>query len=528
MHAEIVIIGSGVGGSAIAWQLAGSGARILIIERGENLPREMENWDAEAVFGQLRYRTRDTWLNKSGERYRPGQYYFVGGHTKFFGSAMFRFREADFQELQHEEGVSPAWPICYNDLAPYYDLAESLFAIRGAADGDPTEPPHARNYPYPPVPDEPVVSRLREQFSRQGLHPFYMPSSIDFGTGGTCVRCGTCDAFPCRIDAKGDAEKCLLRPAMKRGSVTLLTGAKVTRLLTDSTGRKVVSAEVETPEGRQVVTGDTFVLAAGAINSAAILLASANISMPNGLANSSGAVGRYYMNHNCTAVLAIDPRRINDSRFPKTLSVNDFYFAGKHDKWPLGNIQMLGKIREPMLRGAMPYIPRRALKFLSDHSVDLYAMSEDLPHPDSRVELTSQGEIRLSWKRTNLKPHTRFVQKTKALLRRSGFPLVVSRRFGEDTPSHQCGTVRFGNDPGTAPLDPFCKAYDHDNLYVVDAGFFPSSAALNPALTIAAQALRVGEFLRGNLGGSTEGSRTSETPADRTATLTSIRGGRTV
>jgi choline dehydrogenase-like flavoprotein len=500
MHADVVIIGSGVGGSAVAWQLAQTDARVLVIERGENLPRELENWDAEAVFGQLRYRTRETWLNRANQRYRPGQYYFVGGHTKFFGTAMFRFREADFGEVQHEEGISPAWPISYADLAPYYDLAESLFGIRGDVDGDPTEPPHGGPYPHPPVADEPAIARLRREFERQGLHPFHMPTSIELGSGGGCIRCGTCDAFPCRIDAKGDAEKCLLRPAMRRGSVTLMTGARVMRLVTDATGKKIVSAEVEWREGRQIVTGDTFVLAAGAINSAALLLASANSRMRRGLANSSGAVGRYYMNHNCTAVLAIDPRRANDTRFPKTLSANDFYFAGEHDEWPLGNIQMLGKIREAMLRGAMPYMPKRVLGYLSDHSVDLYAMSEDLPDHDSRIELTERGEIRLLWKRTNLKPHARLVSKTKEILRRSGFPLVVSRRFGEDTPSHQCGTVRFGADPATSPLDPLCKAYDHDNLYVVDAGFFPSSAALNPALTIAAQALRVGESLRRSLG----------------------------
>ena len=500
MHADVVIIGSGVGGSAVAWQLASTDARILIIERGDDLPREAENWDAEAVFGQLRYRTRETWLNSANQRYRPGQYYYVGGHTKFFGTAMFRFREADFEEVQHEEGVSPAWPISYSDLAPYYDLAESLFGIRGDASGDPSEPPHNRPYPYPPVPDEPAIARLRREFERLGLHPFHMPSSIDLGSGGRCARCGTCDAFPCRIDAKGDAETCLLRPAIQRGSVTLMTGARVTRLTTDETGKRIVSAEVESREGRKTITGDTFVLSAGAINSAALLLASANSRMPKGLANSSGAVGRYYMNHNCTAILAIDPRRINDTRFPKTLSINDFYFASEHDKWPLGNIQMLGKIREAMLRGAMPYMPMRMLRYLSDHSVDLYAMSEDLPDPDSRIELTSQGEIRLLWKRTNLKPHMRLVEKAKELLRLSGFPLVVGRRFGEDTPSHQCGTVRFGSDPASSPLDSLCKAYDHHNLYVVDAGFFPSSAALNPALTIAAQALRVGESLCRTLG----------------------------
>ncbi|MPW23807.1 FAD-dependent oxidoreductase [Paraburkholderia sp. CNPSo 3157] len=495
MHADVVIIGSGVGGSAVAYQLAGTGAKVLVIERGEHLPREMQNWDAEAVFGQLRYRTRDTWVNGQDQRYRPGQYYFVGGHTKFFGAAMFRFREADFEELRHEEGVSPAWPISYRELEPYYEQAESLFGVRGAAGQDPTEPHRAHDYTHGPIPDEPVIARLREKLRDQGLHPFFMPASVDFGNGGKCVRCGTCDAFPCRIDAKGDAEICLLRPAVKKGGVSLLTGAKVTRLLTDATGKRICSAIAETRNETIEITADTFVLSAGAINSATLLLASANKNYPKGLANSSDAVGRFYMNHNCTAVLGIDPRSVNETRFPKTLSLNDFYFGGKHDSWPLGNIQMLGKIRAPMLRGALPWVPSKFLDYLSRHSIDLYAMSEDLPSPDSRVEVTSWGQIKLTWRRTNLKPHMRLVDRTKQLLKQAGYPLVVSRRFGDDTPSHQCGTVRFGNDPKSAPLDPFCKAYDHDNLYVVDASFFPSSAAVNPALTVAAQALRVGEHL---------------------------------
>jgi choline dehydrogenase-like flavoprotein len=498
--ADVVIIGSGVGGSAVAWQLAGTGLDVLVLERGEALPREMENWDAEAVFGQLRYRTKETWTDGDGRRYRPGQYYFVGGHTKFFGTAMFRFREADFEALEHEEGISPAWPIKYGELEPYYDLAERLFGVRGAAGEDPTEPRRSHNYAHAPIPDEPVVARLRRALHEQGLHPFHMPSAIDFGEGGRCVRCATCDAFPCRIDAKGDAETRLLRPALQKGGVTLMTGARVSRLVTDASGRRIESVIVDTREGMQTIGGELFVLSAGAVNSAALLLASKNDKWPRGLANSSDAVGRYYMNHNCTAILAVDPRTVNDTRFPKTLSVNDFYFGGAHDRWPLGNLQMLGKIREPMLRGVMPYVPGVALRYLASHSVDLYAMSEDLPRPQSRVEVSATGEIRLSWRRTNLKAHERLVHKAKRMLKNAGFPLVMSRRFGDDTPSHQCGTVRFGADPSSAPLDTQCKAYDHENLYVVDASFFPSSAALNPALTIAAQALRVGEHLRSVLG----------------------------
>src|SRR5581483_983615 len=318
--------------------------------------------------------------------------------------------------------------------------------------------------------------------------------------GGTCVRCGTCDAFPCRIGAKGDAETRLIDPALTRSNVRLRTGSKVTRLLADERGRRIVAAEYERGGETHRVGARLFVLCAGAINSAALLLRSADAAHPDGLANSSGVVGRYYMNHNCTAIMALTPFETNDTRFPKTLSLNDFYFGGGASRTPLGNLQLLGKIQEPMLRGALPRTPKRARAWLARHSVDWYVMSEDLAQRDSEVRPRVGGAIELRWKRSNLRAHRRWVEVAKKLLKDCGFPVVLSQPFGTDTPSHQCGTVRFGDDPATSALDPHCRAWDHDNLYVVDASFFPSSAALNPALTVAAQALRVGEHLKRRLG----------------------------
>jgi choline dehydrogenase-like flavoprotein len=498
VEADIVIIGSGVGGSAIAWSLAKSGARVLVLERGPHLPREPQNTDVNAVFGQLRYRTTDTWIDGDGKPFRPGQYYYVGGHTKFFGTAMFRLREKDFEEVHHEEGISPAWPVSYAELEPWYTLAEELFGVHGRVGDDPTEPWRENGFPYPPVPDEPVVAKLARNLRAQGLHPFAMPSSIRLRQG-QCVRCGTCDAFPCRIDAKGDAEICLLRPALQAPNVMLWPDSEVLRLETDESGKRIVAAQVRRNGETMRVSAPLFVLSAGAINSAVLLLRSANGKHPNGLANSSGMVGRHYMNHNCTALLGIDPTTVNETRFPKTLSVNDFYWSDGKGGPPLGNLQMLGKIQPEMMQAAMPWMPKSALRYIARHSVDFYVMSEDLPDPGNGVTLTPSGQVRVTWRRTNLKPHERFVQQMKQVLKRAGFPIVLSRRFGNDTPSHQCGTARFGNSPQHSVLDPLCKAWDHDNLYVVDAGFFPSSAALNPALTIAAQALRVGAHLNQKL-----------------------------
>jgi choline dehydrogenase-like flavoprotein len=344
-----------------------------------------------------------------------------------------------------------------------------------------------------------LIGKLAARIEGLGLRPFPMPTSIRLHPGGDCVRCASCDAFPCPIDAKGDAEISLLRPAMAHPNVTLWTGSEVLRLDTDRDGRRIAAARVRRDGAELRVTARLFVLAAGAINSAALLLRSANERHPDGLANGSGQVGRNFMNHNCTALMAIDPRQSNRTRFPKTMVLNDFYLDDGDGGAGLGNLQMLGKIQPAMLRGALPWVPAPLLSYLARHSVDVYAMSEDLPHPDSRVRLTASGQIQLSWQRTNLGAHQRLVGRAKKLLRQAGFPLVLGRRFGMDTPSHQCGTVRFGDDPDTAPLDRLCKAWQHDNLYVVDASFFPSSAALNPALTIAAQALRVGAHLKSNL-----------------------------
>lgn len=493
--ADVVIIGSGVGGGSVARQLAGTDAKVIVLERGHTLPREPENWDLEEVFVKQRYKTTDTWY-ANGRPFRPGMFYFVGGLTKFYGTAMFRFREQDFERLTHEEGESPAWPVRYGDLEPWYDMAEKLFDVRGEAGIDPTEPHRSAPYPHPAIPHEPVLAAIQERLRAQGLKPFPMPSAVDLGDGGRCQRCAHCDAVPCKIDAKGDAEIKLVRPALQSGNVTLRPGVQVEQLITDPSGRRIIAVQVVEEGVRKRITAGLFILSAGAINSAALLLRSANAVHSRGLANSSDVVGRHYMTHNTSALMAVHPLKRNTTRFPKTLAVHDHYFGGDAQGLPLGSLQLLGKIHEPMLRGPLGHVPKFMRSMLATHSVDWYAQSEDLPHPDSRVTVRADGAINLNWVRTNLKSHRRWVSHCKGILRKTGYPIVLAKEFGTEVVSHQCGTVRFGDDPATSALDPMCKTWDHDNLYVVDAGFFPSSAAVNPALTIAAQALRVGEHLR--------------------------------
>ncbi|MDN5568984.1 MAG: GMC family oxidoreductase [Paracoccus sp. (in: a-proteobacteria)] len=495
MAPDVIIIGSGVGGGAVAHQLAGTGAKILILERGDFLPNEPQNADPDAVFAQARYRTTDEWQHADGRRFRPGQYYHVGGHTKFYGTAMFRFRDSDFTEQHFAEGVSTGWPVSYDQLRPHYDMAERLFGVRGRAGDDPTEPAHD-GYAHAPIPHEPVIADMAVRLQRLGMAPFHMPSAVDFGPGGNCQRCGTCDAFACRFDAKGDAETRLIRPLLAHPDVTLWTGAQVTRLIANDGDGKITGVELTRGGMPMRISAPLVVLSAGAINSALILLRSASQAMPQGLANRSGVVGRYLMNHHLTGLMGVRPFATNLTRFPKTLTVNDYYHGLPGDPDARGNVQMLGNISGPMIRSTYPSMPRPLADWLGRHSVDWLAMSEDLPDPDSRVRLLTGDRVQIEYVPGGRAAHDRFVRHIRRQLRRAGFPVVLRHSFGIEAPSHQCGTVRMGDDPATSALDGMCRAHDHPNLFVVDGGFFPSSAALNPALTIAAQALRVGDHLR--------------------------------
>ena len=493
---DIVIIGTGAGGGTLAYALRNSGARVLLLERGDFLPQEPENWSPAAVFSKKRYKPAEVWQDAAGRPFQPGVHYYVGGNTKVYGAALPRLRRADFLRIEHAGGVSPAWPIDYDALEPYYARAEQIYLVHGASD-DPTEPPRSGPFPFPPVPHEPYIEELAGRLRAQGLHPAYLPLGIDLRPGGRCLRTKTCDGFPCHVLAKADADVCCVRPALQSPDVGLLTRAYARRLLTDPAGRRVSAVEVERAGERFEVRAATFIVTCGAVNSAALFLRSANSAHPDGLANSSGLVGRHYMVHNNTALMAVHPTRRNRTTFQKTLAVNDFYLSSPDWPFPLGNLQLLGKLQAGMLTASQPFVPQRILQAMADRSVDWWVMSEDLPDPDNRVTLGPGGSIRIHWKPNNPAAHAKLVQTARRMLRRAGYPLILTQRMGIETNSHQCGTLRFGTDPASSVLDPWCRAHDVANLYVVDGSFFPSSAAQNPALTIAAQALRVADHLQG-------------------------------
>lgn len=487
---DIVIIGSGIGGSTVAAGLAGSGARIVILERGERLPDTPEARSYSSIFVKGHFRPKEMWREADGTEFNPGNFYFVGGNSKLFGAVLLRYRAEDFTEMQHLGGISPAWPFAYDELEPWYGKAERLFEVRGELGDDPTEPFHASPYPHGPVPDEPAIARARAELKAQGLHPATLPLGVDIDTwlaGGRTPW----DGFPNTGKGKKDAETASLAAALNDPNIELITSAHVDTLEAGPSGRIEAIHYTERGEKKRL-SPRLVILSAGAINSAALLLRSGD---GKGLANTSDQVGRNFMNHNCSAMLAINPFRRNDSIYQKTLMLNDYYLTGGRDGLPLGNVQLLGKINGDILKANAPkWAPRFALDFMAGHAVDWYMMTEDLPNPESRIMVDGRGII-MQWRRSNMEALSGLEAKMRAHFKAAGYPIVLSQAFDKRTPSHQCGTIRMGTDPAKAPLDVYCRAFDHQNLFVVDAGFLPTSAAVNPALTVAAQALRVADHI---------------------------------
>ncbi len=491
MNVDVVIIGSGAGGGTVARELAATGAKILIVERGDFIPQEDHNWNPAAVWKDLRYRTTETWLDEKGEKFRPYTHYCVGGNTKFWGTVMYRLRPEDFGIVTHVDGTSPAWPIDYDTLAPFYDRAERLYEVHGQQGVDPTEGPRGP-YPYPPVPHARVVGEIVERLKAQGLHP----SPLPLGLRENCIFCNTCNSFPCKIQPKSDADVCAVRPATQSPNVSLWTNARALRLITDATGKKVEAVEIERGGAIEIVSAPLVIVSCGAVNSAALLLRSANDKHPTGLANSSGLVGKRYMAHLATMMQGFHPFRKNDTVFQKTVAINDFYFKGPNSAFPLGQIQSQGRTHGVMAQTVVPQAPLWLYEAWVARGVDWLAMTEDLPRLENRVTVEANGQIRLHYQPNNLRAHHLLVKETTRILRRLGFWFIITHSHKAKNTTHQCGTLVFGADPRASVLDTYCRTHDIDNLFVVDASFFPSSAAVNPGLTIAAQAIRVADHIR--------------------------------
>jgi choline dehydrogenase-like flavoprotein len=506
---DVIIIGTGAGGGTLAHTLAPTGKKILMLERGDFLPRELDNWDPDAVFVDGRYISKDTWYDEQGKAFQPQVHYFVGGATKLYGAALYRLRPADFGEIKYSDGASPAWPLDYDELEPYYTRAEWLYQVHGDHGEDPTEGPVSKQYPWPAVTHEARIQQISDQLTKEGYHPFHAPSGVLLDEANrpasACIRCAFSDGYPCLVHAKSDAEVIAVRPALSQPNVTLLTKAEVISLVTDSSGRAISEVVVRRDGQVEHYAADIVVLAAGAVNTAKILLASASDAHRDGLANSSGQVGRNFMFHNSKAVaaLATEP---NDTVYQKTLGINDFYLA-TGERAPLGNIQMLGKSNAGAMKGEEPKLtklaPRRALDEVARHSVDFWLTTEDLPRPDNRVTLDGAGKLHLAYTFTNAAETAGLYKEFETILNKAGLSAhnIFRKNFYMDMAvpiagvAHQAGTCRFGSDRSSSVADVSCKAHELDNLYLADASVFPSIGAVNPALTVMANAIRVGDLI---------------------------------
>ena len=446
----------------------------------------------------------------------PQTCYHVGGNTKVYGAALLPMRERDFDEVEHKGGISPAWELKYHDFAPYYAKAEKLFSVHGQKGQDPTEP-EREEYPYPPVSHEPDMQAIANNLKQLGYTPFNLPIGIKLNeidkTLSQCIRCDTCDGFPCLIDAKADAEVNCINPVREHSNITLLTGAKVTRLHTSETGKEVTQVEAEIGDSTELFSADIVVVACGAINSAALLLRSANDAHPQGLANSSDQVGRNFMKHLSTVIVDLDDRQ-NHATFQKTIGINDFYWGEADFPYPMGMVQNTGNIKADMIPGQAPALiaplvnvmPEPVLEFTALRTTCWWLQTEDLPESKNRVRWEN-GKIRVDYTLNNLEARDRLIDRWKQVLKKLHSTTKHVVPFGYYPSScmplsavgHQCGTCRFGTDATTSVLDLNCRTHDVDNLYVVDSSFFPSNTGVNPTLTVVANAIRVAEHLKQRL-----------------------------
>jgi choline dehydrogenase-like flavoprotein len=482
LETSVAIVGSGMGGATTAFGLANAGVDCLVIERGDFVKKEDANWSAREIFINQKYKPNEKWLDEKGKEFTPGVHYIVGGNTKVYGSSLPRFREQDFLAIRHKEGLSPAWPFSYQDLEPYYCQAEQLYKVHGAAGEDPTDPPRSQPFPYPALAHEKYISKLAARLAKAGVKPHANAMGVDLRSEGKCIRCGTCDGFVCKLDAKSDAQTCALEPALKTGKVKLETNLKVTQVVVKN-GK--VDHLLAKRDGHEIkIIAKKYVLSLGAVNTAALLLRSGSI------ANSSGLLGKNFMMHNNAHIAAFDIKSKNDVVFQKTLSFSDWYLDGGSG-YPLGAVQLIGKVQAIMMKSYATKVPLPILKFIADRSVEFVVMNEDLPTIANRVEIAQNGTIQIFRKAINTSAHKELMKKTKRVLRKAGFQAIFVQPFDISMNSHQCGTSVAGHDPKLSVVDQYCKTHDLENLYLIDGGFFPSSAAMNPALTIAAQALRV-------------------------------------
>ncbi len=476
---DVVIIGSGAGGGTLAYALATKGMRVLLVERGISIPKEDDNWTEKGALGN-KYRTRKNPIN----------HFYVGGATKLYGAALYRLRAQDFVSTSHSNGASPLWPISYDELEPYYCKAEQLYRVHGSLDEDPTEPFHSMPYPYNPISHEPFIQTIVDKLKQNGHKVSSIPRGIDVGPNRTCIFCSTCDGYACKVHGKMDTEVAAILPALQTGNLDLVSEAECLRLTTNSSGTKIIEADIRQRSQVFKVTGHSFVVSGGVKGSPQLLFKSKCSSHPNGLANSSGLVGRYLCGHNAQLLFCLNGLTKIPKLHQKTFALNEFYHGSATFPAALGVIQAAGQI--PVWMGFNRLV-QPLMRMLASRSLLVFFMNEVLPSYENRIFLEENGNLKTSFTPNNLESFYELRKIAINLFKNAGFPIVLSRK--QPLLWHPVGTCRFGRDPQNSVLDQWCRTHDIDNLYVVDGSFLPSAGAVNTALTVMAQALRVGEHL---------------------------------
>jgi len=469
---DVIIIGSGAGGGTMAYTLADTGKKILILEQGTFLPREKRNWDPHFIFGEDGYKAKVEWIGPDDGQdvVKPIVYHRVGGNT-----------------------ISPEWCVGYDEFEPYYMMAEHVMKIHGNAGEDKTAGHRSGPYPFKAFPHEGRIAEVVKDLQSLGLNVHHsnlaLNRDIDEPWKRPCIACNTCDPFPCMVHAKSDAETALVRPALKHKNVTLWTNSRVNKLVEE--GGKISRIELEKDGEKLELSADIVIVSCGAINSAALLLKSK-------VANSSDQIGRNFTKHNQSGISAINPDKDNDVVFQKTLGCHDFYHGSPEHPYPLGTIQLTGKAHWTRIMGDYGHIgiTEEQARRMQRLAVDFWFTSEDLPTQRKSVQWTDKG-IKFNYAPNNRESHFEFLDYFQDnYLKKAGFSEFYRSTKNLEFTWHQAGTAQFGTDPKTSVLDPNCKAWDLDNLYVVDASFQPSQGATNPTLTIIANAIRVAEHIK--------------------------------
>jgi choline dehydrogenase-like flavoprotein len=507
---DIIIIGTGIGGGTMAAQLASTGKKILIIERGDFLPREKENWDPVEVVEKGRYRAKEKWFDKDDNSFDPFTHYVVGGNSKVYGAAAFRLREKDFEAYQTQAGLSCAWPLNYTDYKPYYDAAEKMMNVHGERKQDPNEPFTDTEFPYKPIPVEPFTKELLNNVRQTGIQAYPIPMAVkltaDSNEQDAPFILGNFDGFPDPTESKSDAHILGIRPALKNENVELMTNAFVFKLETNAAGNEVTKVHVEKNGQKFSVESDMVIVASGAVNSAALLLRSASTLHPNGLGNANGLVGKNYMAHINGCLIAFTPDKLNDAAFQKYFCIGDYYWGDDAYQFPMGEIQLMGK-NDPAtyLFNPPPIFEGKDTNYIARHAIDFWLTAEDIAQPQNKVELTKDGQIKLIYHRdaNNVQSFETLKLRLKKIMGEVGkidkdLQNIIWGGYdlGISGVSHQCGTLKFGDDKNNSVLDINCRLHQVQNVFVADASCFPSCGAYNPSLTIAANALRISEFIK--------------------------------